>query len=246
VEIVTIFQQKINEIIQIVLSLKNIAQEIKNLQHTAKQNKTAGSSCCFFCIQKNLKRSLTMDKKQLRTKLKETLSTLSKPLYEELSKKIASQLFQEEDWQKSTVIGITISKFPEVDTYQIIRKAWQEGKTVAVPKCYPKEKRMDFRVISDFSQLESVFYGLSEPIEDKTSRLNSENIDLIIVPGLGYTKEGYRIGFGGGYYDRYLKDYTGKTISLAFQSQILPSFTNEDHDIPVAKIITNDEVILVK
>jgi hypothetical protein len=52
VEIVTIFQQKINEIIQIVLSLKNIAQEIKNLQHTVKQNKAAGDSCCFFCMQK--------------------------------------------------------------------------------------------------------------------------------------------------------------------------------------------------
>lgn len=187
-----------------------------------------------------------MDKKQLRIKLKETLAALSKPHYEELSKKIASQLFQDEDWQKSTVIGITISKYPEVDTDRIIRKAWQEGKTVAVPKCYPKEKRMSFRSLSDFSQLESVFYGLLEPIEGKTNLLNSEDIDLIIVPGLGYTKEGYRIGFGGGYYDRYLKDYSGKTLSLAFQSQIIPSFNTENHDIPVAKIITNDEVILVK
>jgi 5-formyltetrahydrofolate cyclo-ligase len=245
VEIVTIFQQKINEIIQIVLSLKNIAQEIKNLQHTVKQNKTAGDSCCFF-ISKKSKRGLTMEKKQLRIQLRETLSNLSKSRYEELSKQITSQLYQDEDWKHSKIIGITISKFPEVDTYQIIRKAWELGITVVVPKCYPKEKKMSFRIISDFSQLESVFYGLLEPIEEKTKLINHEDIDLILVPGLGYTKEGYRIGFGGGYYDRYLKDYSGKTISLAFQSQIIPSFKTEYFDIPVAKIITNEEVIVVK
>jgi 5-formyltetrahydrofolate cyclo-ligase len=187
-----------------------------------------------------------MEKKQLRIQLRESLSNLSKPRYEELTKQITSQLYQDEDWQKSNIIGITISKFPEVDTYQIIRKAWELGKTVAVPKCHPKEKRMSFRIISDFSQLESVFYGLLEPIEEKTKLINHKDIDLLIVPGLGYTKEGYRIGFGGGYYDRYLKDYSGKTISLAFQLQIIPTFKTEYFDIPVAKIITNDEVIVVK
>lgn len=187
-----------------------------------------------------------MEKKQLRIQLRESLSNLSKPRYEELTSQITSQLYQDEDWKQSNIIGITISKFPEVDTYQIIRKAWELGKTVAVPKCYPKEKRMSFWIISDFSQLESVFYGLLEPIEEKTKLINHEDIDLLIVPGLGYTKEGYRIGFGGGYYDRYLKDYSGKTISLAFQLQIIPAFKTEYFDIPVAKIITNDEVIVVK
>ncbi|MDP4103894.1 MAG: 5-formyltetrahydrofolate cyclo-ligase [Bacillota bacterium] len=186
-----------------------------------------------------------MDKKQLRIKLKETLSNLSKPSYEELSKQISHQLYRDEDWNQANIIGITISKFPEVDTYQIIRKAWEMGKTIAVPKCYPKEKKMSFRIISDFSQLESVFYGLLEPIEEKTKHINPENIDLIIVPGLGYTKEGYRLGFGGGYYDRYLKDYSGKTISLAFQSQIIPAFKTENFDIPVAKIITDAKVMVV-
>lgn len=187
-----------------------------------------------------------MEKKQLRIKLKETLSNLSKPGYEELSKQISHQLYRDEDWNQANIIGITISKFPEVDTYQIIRKAWELGKTIAVPKCYPKEKKMSFRIISDFSQLESVFYGLLEPIEKKTKHINPENIDLIIVPGLGYTKEGYRLGFGGGYYDRYLKDYSGKTISLAFQSQIIPAFKTENFDIPVAKIITDARVMVVR
>ncbi|MCQ6278102.1 5-formyltetrahydrofolate cyclo-ligase [Bacillus sp. EB600] len=187
-----------------------------------------------------------IDKNVLRTQLKEMLSKLSKPLYEDLSNQIATNLFDDEDWKQAKVIGITISKFPEVDTYRIIRKAWEQGKLVAVPKCYPKEKKMSFRTLSEFSQLESVFYGLLEPIEEKTMLMNHDQIDLLIVPGLAYTIEGFRLGFGGGYYDRYLKGYSGKTVSLAFQSQIVPQFKVEDHDIPVEKIITNEKVFVVK
>lgn len=187
-----------------------------------------------------------VDKKGMRTQLKEMLSKLSEPLYEDLSKQIATHLFDDEDWKQANVIGITISKFPEVDTYRIIKKAWEQGKLVAVPKCYPKEKKMSFRLLTEFSQLESVFYGLLEPIEEKTKVINHEQIDLLLVPGLAYTIEGFRLGFGGGYYDRYLKDYSGKTVSLAFQSQIIPQLKVENHDIPVEKIITNDKVFVVK
>jgi 5-formyltetrahydrofolate cyclo-ligase len=184
------------------------------------------------------------EKKKLRIELKEKLSKLSKLQYEELSQQIADNLFVDEDWKLAKIIGITISKFPEVDTYRIIRKAWDQGKLVAAPKCYPEAKRMSFRIISELSQLESVFYGLLEPMEAKTAAINKEEIDLLIVPGLGFTRDGYRLGFGGGYYDRYLTDFSGKTVSLAFHSQILPSFNTENYDIPVSKIITSDEVIL--
>lgn len=187
-----------------------------------------------------------IDKKALRIQLKDMLSKLSNGVYEDLSDQIAANLFSDEDWKQANVIGITISKIPEVDTYRIIRKAWEQGKQVAVPKCYPKDKKMSFRLLSDFSQLETVYYGLLEPIEAKTKLINHDEIDLLVVPGLGYTKEGFRLGFGGGYYDRYLMSYTGKTVSLAFRLQIVPSFEKEQHDIPVAKIITDDEVIVVK
>ena len=71
-------------------------------------------------------------------------------------------------------------------------------------------------------------------------------IDLLIVPGLAYTQAGYRLGFGGGYYDRFLRDYDGKTISLAFNCQMIPQIDLEEHDLPVSKIITNTEVITTK
>lgn len=183
------------------------------------------------------------EKNMIRQRMKETLSKLSKPNYEDFSYKIALRLFEEENWKQANVVGITISNPPEVDTYQIIRKAWELGKQVVVPKCDPKEKKLSFRLLMEFSQLESVYYGLLEPIEEQTKEVLPENIDLLIVPGLAFTSEGFRLGFGGGYYDRYLPDFLGETLSLCFHSQVISQFPIEKHDIPVSKIITNNEVI---
>jgi 5-formyltetrahydrofolate cyclo-ligase len=183
------------------------------------------------------------EKKLARKQMIETLSKLTKPLYEDYSYKIAQQLYQDDDWKNADVIGITLSKFPEVDTYQIIRKAWEEGKKVVVPKCYPKDKSMIFYQLTEFSQLESVYFGLLEPKESRTEAVEASEINLVVVPGLAYTKSGYRIGFGGGYYDRYLKNYTGKTLILAFENQIVPQMDVEEHDIPIQKIITNNGII---
>jgi 5-formyltetrahydrofolate cyclo-ligase len=186
------------------------------------------------------------EKNLIRKEMKEKLSGLSKPYYEDFSYKIARNLYEQEDWIEADIIGVTISKEPEVDTYQIIRKAWESGKEVVVPKCHPKDKMLSFHKITQFSQLESVFYGLFEPINDRTIEVRQADIDLLIVPGLAYSRDGYRLGFGGGYYDRYLQHYKGKTISLAFHLQVIPLIPIEGHDIPVSKLITNEEVIKTK
>jgi len=183
------------------------------------------------------------DKQTIRRMVKDALSNLTKPSYEDFSYKIANKLFKDEDWKQANTIGVTVSHFPEVDTYQIIRKAWENGKRVVVPKCYPKTKGLSFRSLTEFSQLESVFYGLLEPIPERTIEVVPEEIDLLIVPGLAFTRAGNRIGFGGGYYDRFLADYHGKTIALAFKEQIISQFPVEVYDLPVAKIITPEEVI---
>jgi 5-formyltetrahydrofolate cyclo-ligase len=183
------------------------------------------------------------DKKTIRMRMKELLSGLSKQTYEDYSNKIAQNLYQQEEWMESKIIGITISRKPEVDTYPIITKAWQEGKCVVVPKCSPENKNLSFRTLTDFSQLESVYFGLLEPIIEETAEINPEEIDLLIVPGLAFTRDGFRLGFGGGYYDRFLANFNGNTVSLAFSEQIIQQFPIEEFDIPVSKIITVREVI---
>ncbi|RSD27444.1 5-formyltetrahydrofolate cyclo-ligase [Mesobacillus subterraneus] len=184
-------------------------------------------------------------KKELRNSVKAKLSELSLPLYEDFSYQVAQQLFQDEDWQKASTIAVTVSKAPEVDTLQIIRKGWEQGKRMVVPKCEPKSRGLDFRELKRFSQLESVYYGLYEPIVSETHQIKPEDIDLVIVPGLAFSKNGFRLGFGGGYYDRFLANYQGNTVSLAFKEQLLPDIPIESHDIPVSKIISSEGVILI-
>ena len=169
-----------------------------------------------YVCRKNFGGAAMNEKKMLRKKMKEQLSTISKPDYEHYSYVIAQKLYEQDEWKKAKTIGVTVSNMPEVDTYQIIRRAWEEGKRVAVPKCRPREKVLEFRRLSAFKQLESVYFGLWEPIPDLTEEVKPGEIDLLIVPGLAFSRNGYRLGFGGGYYDRFLKSYTRHTVSLAF------------------------------
>ena len=113
-------------------------------------------------------------------------------------------------WAEAKTIGITLSMENEVNTYPIIEKAWKEGKRVVVPKCNKETRTMSFRQISNFDQLETVYMNLREPIPALTEEVNADEIDLQIVPGVAYTERGERIGYGGGYYDRYLVHYKGK------------------------------------
>jgi len=185
-----------------------------------------------------------IEKKQLRQWMKDQLAQLTNMQYEQWSYEISNRLFDQAEWKDAKMIGITISNRPEVDTYQIIRRAWREGKKVAVPKCFPKENIMKFFQLNTFLQLEKVFRDLYEPKLEASLFVSPENIDYLIVPGLAFTKEGYRLGFGGGYYDRYLPHFQGRTVSLAFDIQVVEQIPFEQHDLPVEKIITNKEVIL--
>lgn len=185
---------------------------------------------------------MTNEKQIIRKQIMDKLAKINKPQYEHDSYEIAQLLFQDTLWKEANIVGVTISKYPEVDTYQIIRKAWDEGKQVVIPKCLPRNKEMVFRTLTKFNQLESVYYGLLEPIEALTKEVSANEIDLIIVPGIAFTKNGYRIGFGGGYYDRYLAGYGGQTVSLAFTPQLVAELPIEEHDIPVKKIITVKKV----
>lgn len=156
---------------------------------------------------------------------------------------ILEQLFKCEEYASARTIGVTISRFPEVDTYPLIASAWKSGKQVAVPKCIPETKEMDFRLITSIDDLETVYMDLKEPIVGRTISLEKGEIDLQIVPGVLFSDDGFRIGFGGGYYDRYLTTYNGDRISLAFEVQASQEVPIERHDIPVDKIITENRVI---
>lgn len=184
-----------------------------------------------------------MTKKELRDGMKNRLAALDKLEYETYSKQIESRFLMEKDVAKSNTIGITISSFPEVNTEGIIKALWEAGKTVVVPKCSPKERTMTFYKIDRFDQLETVYMQLLEPNPLVTTPVQVNDIELLVVPGIVYNHTGYRIGYGGGYYDRFLANYKGLTISLAFDFQLVNSLDQEEFDLPIDKIITDSKTI---
>ena len=178
------------------------------------------------------------EKLRLRKQIIEHMNSLSKERYTTLSEQIAFSLYEQKEWAEAKTIGITLSMENEVNTYPIIEKAWKEGKRVVVPKCNKETRTMSFRQISNFHQLETVYMNLREPIPALTEEVNADEIDLQIVPGVAYTERGERIGYGGGYYDRYLVHYKGKTLSLAYSFQMVEHIPVEPFDKNVEKIIT--------
>lgn len=184
-----------------------------------------------------------MDKKELRQNIRYSLNKMTIEQYEEKSDIIRNRLVNEPYIIEGTTIALTISNYPEVDTSKLIESLWKLGKKVVVPKCRPKTRAMDFYAIENFEQLEIVYMDLKEPIPEKTELIPSNLIDVIVVPGIVYDQTGYRIGYGGGYYDRYLQNYAGTLVSLAFDVQIIDSVPKEPHDIPVHFIITETNCI---
>jgi len=187
-----------------------------------------------------------MHKKELRKIIMNNLKKLSQSIYKEKSKLIHNQLLQEQAIHNANVIGVTLSEFPEVETWELIEHLWSAGKTVVVPKCEPKTRTMTFYKITSFEQLENVYMHLSEPIPHLTTKVAKEQIDCLIVPGLAYDRRGFRLGFGGGYYDRFLSDFVKPTISLAFHMQVVEKIPADDYDVPIEKIITENEIIQCK
>jgi 5-formyltetrahydrofolate cyclo-ligase len=181
-----------------------------------------------------------MTKSEWRKKIKNLLLSMEVNDRMVLSEKIAVQLFKTKQWQDSSCIGITVSRKFELDTSFIIEKAWKEGKTVCVPRCYSNDKKMEFRKLSAFGDLENVYMDLYEPIIEKTEDIPKKKMDLLIVPGLVFDKKGYRIGYGGGYYDRFLHDYQGSTLSIAYSFQTADELPIEEFDVPVEQIITEE------
>lgn len=152
-----------------------------------------------------------------------------------VEKQIVQELFASSLWNQATSVGITNSMAYEFDTLPIIAQAFQMGKKVATPKTF-SQGAMDFYQISQREEWVETSFGVKEP--KSQIQLLPNQIDLLIVPGVVFSTTGYRIGFGGGYYDRYLNRYQGATCSLVFPFQLKEGWEKDDFDQPVEKIIT--------
>ena len=157
---------------------------------------------------------------------------------ETLSKKIFNCVIQSNEYKNSSAILTYVSTDIEIDTRKLIDYSFEIGKSVYVPVIDKKTKTMDFYEIKSFSELTVVKFGIFEPEPTDFGRIKSYKGTLCIVPGLAFDKSGFRVGYGGGYYDKFLPKYSSVTIGLCYQNEVLSSFNSESHDFPVDMLAT--------
>ncbi len=133
----------------------------------------------------------------------------------------------------------------EVSTWELIRHALASGKTAALPFIGDTPGEMTARWFSSIEHLSAGCYGIMQPVPETTRELDAASIDLIVVPGLAFDREGRRLGFGGGYYDRYLNLMRSGAyaIALAYDAQIVDRVPSDCHDMRVPVVITDRERI---
>ena len=175
-------------------------------------------------------------KAELRKQVMQEMKAIPRDQKQAMDQALTDQFLKHPFYQEAKVIATYLSFPHEFQTHELIEQALRDGKKVLIPKTYPKG-RMDF-VVYDPQQLVKTSFGLLEPQGD-LEVVDASQIDLIHVPGLAFTMEGYRIGYGGGYYDRYLEHFTGHTLSTIYPCQI-QDFTPENHDIPVQEVLIDE------
>lgn len=182
-------------------------------------------------------------KKLLRKRVLLIRDSLEKEVKNAMDNEIYNKLINSELYLKSDNIFIYISFGKEIDTKNIINKALKDEKKVYIPKIYNEDKSMKAVRLKSINELKKNFIGILEPIDD-SDYINKEKIDLIIVPGVVFDLQGNRIGYGGGYYDRYLEDIKAirNKVVLAYDFQIVDFIDAENHDIKFDYIITNKKI----
>ncbi len=173
-----------------------------------------------------------MDKSQLRKQLIKSRLDLDSKEYATKSNFIIERLKKHPDFIQAKTIGIYVSFRQEVDTITLI-KEYIDQKNICVPKIIGRQ--MDFYQISSFDELKKNHMGILEP--DNHRLVHKDQIDLMIVPLVGYDDHNNRLGYGGGYYDRYLVNFHGKIIGLAFSFQKVKMLPVEPFDLPISTII---------
>jgi len=178
-------------------------------------------------------------KAEVRKQLRDLLDGLTETQRHEKSMAACREVIHSPEFAAARVVMLFLSTPTEIDTAPIALKAWQAGKTVAVPKVSWNQRRMLPVEITSLTTGITSTGPVREPIGGKPIPLDL--IDLVIVPGVGFTPTGHRIGRGMGFYDRFLAlpEFLGVSCGLAFEEQIVQELPVLDHDMPLSMLATD-------
>lgn len=161
---------------------------------------------------------------------------------------IKQRLFMLPEFINARTVSFYASFRSEVETLSMIKESLEMGKRVVVPKVDKEGHRLRLYEIKNMNELSPGYMGIPEPSLPDERLVNIDDIDLVIIPGVGFDYSGNRLGYGAGYYDILLSDMKGKAlyIALAYEEQLIDSIPSEMHDVKVDMIITDRQVIKIK
>ncbi len=178
------------------------------------------------------------EKRRLRRRCKKLRAACPPEVKERLDKALTAQVLGLEEYLECDRLFIFVSSPIECDTKRIILDAFARGKRVAVPRCADRSGRMDFYYINSLDELKPGMFSLLEPDPAVCEKADDLSRGLCIVPGLCFDLEGYRVGFGKGYYDRFLDDFGGVTAGICYSKYTLKQLPRGAYDRHTDILIT--------
>jgi len=159
---------------------------------------------------------------------------------------IKRRFFSTPEYKEAGVIAYYMSFRSEVETENMIRESLKLGKKVVLPVSRVKRKELQMVYVKNFDKdFKPGTYGILEPKNTKVKLDDLSQLDIVVLPGSVFDLSGYRLGYGGGYYDRFLQTLGSETviIGLAYEFQVVNEVPREPHDIPVHQIVTENRII---
>ena len=175
-----------------------------------------------------------MDKKALRAAIRTRKRAMTEQQIDEKSTALGKLFAETEQYKAAKTIYGYLPYNQEVRTVPMLQKALADGKKVAVPKVYGDEMR--FILLEDLSRVEKGYSNIPEPIDD--GPVAEDETALVLMPGLAFDPQGHRIGYGGGFYDKFLsREPNHPTLALCYEFQMVEHLETEEFDIPVDTVI---------
>ncbi|MDR1806143.1 MAG: 5-formyltetrahydrofolate cyclo-ligase [Clostridium sp.] len=182
------------------------------------------------------------EKNEIRAQCKRWRSKLGEQEKAALDSRIRNRVLALWQYREAKSLYSYVSGALEVDTRGIIEAAWAAGKEVAVPRCVPNTREMEFCLISSWEELEPGTFGVPEPKSACPLAVPSEE-SLCLVPGLSFDSSGARLGFGKGYYDRFLAAFPGRAAGLCYEGCVRPHVPCGRFDRHLPIVITEKRLL---
>jgi len=184
------------------------------------------------------------DKREIRKRIMTLRNAMPVETIAAKSREIVRRLKEVREIRESSTLMVFLSFGSEVLTDRLIEWGWDAGKRIVVPLCHPESRVLTPCLIGGFDELETGHYGIREPKADRLQVVPPGKIDAVLVPAVAFDRRGYRVGYGGGYYDRFLpKAPRAATIGAVFACQIVPEVPRDRFDVQVERIVTEEGII---